>query len=108
MMRVLALKQFAVTAILLLLSLPAFADIRITNFFDTQPIRANNGEIVVEVQSTKKFTLYIDNVEVKSVRPRKEFTRLVIKDVDRGTHILRATSADDTYEVTIHVLRTHI
>lgn len=102
------MKILTAFALLLILSFPALAGTQITNFFEHQPIRANNGEIEVTVSSTSKFTLYLDDKKVKTVRPHSEFSTVVLENVDRGVHTLRVVSKEETHEVTIHVLRTRI
>ena len=95
------MKALILTA--LLFSMSAFAA-TLTNIEDQTAIRANNGDVLVEVESDTPFTLYVDGEQGMEFQPDDT---IILPNMDRGMHVIRLETDGESQEVTVFILRVH-
>lgn len=78
------------------------------NLEDDQAIRANNGDVVVRVDTEGYHELLLDGEPVElNVVSYGDYVAYIISNVDRGTHKLTLVTDDGEETITVHVLRVH-
>ncbi len=89
----------------LLLSPLSAAALEFSNLKDKQAIRANNGDVTLEIKADEPFELHVDGVKVNNFKG--EDTTITLMNMDRGAHTLILKSDQTATGILVHVLRVH-
>jgi hypothetical protein len=73
-----------------------------------QAVRANNGNVTIELFINVPFKLKLDGGDVKLLNYDLGARFLTFKNLDRGTHTLEVITETGISTLTFHVLRVHI